>query len=195
MPVEHAKQPISAYVGSRIVTSFPKITQKFFSPLDAAASASGAKVITKIKEISGSVEAACGLGLADAVVDLVETGTTMKAAGLCMLTTLVESQAVLISNPACKHPELAKMMAERIQGYIDSTKYQLMQYNVERVHLPAVLKITPGKKSPSILALDDNAWVAVHVMVLKKEVPGIIDRLVASGAMDILVFSLANCRV
>lgn len=82
VPEEHKNAPLSAYVGCRIVTSFPNITAKFFKPLDDAASAaSGTKVQTSIRVVGGSVEAACGLGLADAVVDLVETGTTMKAAG------------------------------------------------------------------------------------------------------------------
>ena len=81
------------------------------------------------------------------------------------------------------------------QGYIDSTKYQLINYNVSREGLPAAIKITPGKKSPSILPLERGDWVAVHAMVLRKAVPEIIDQLIAIGATDVLVFSLANCRV
>lgn len=107
------------------------------------------------------MEAACGLGLADAVVDLVETGTTMRAAGLCILTKILDTQAVLITNPHTKHAQLAQQLCTRIQGYIDSTKYQLMQYNVPRVSLAAAVKITPGKKSPSILPLEREDWVAV----------------------------------
>ncbi|KOO27671.1 ATP phosphoribosyltransferase [Chrysochromulina tobinii] len=196
VPEEHKGQPLSAYVGSRIVTSFPNIAAKFFKPLDDAASAqTGTKVQTKIKVLGGSVEAACGLGLADAVIDLVETGTTMKAAGLCMLETLMTTEAVLISNPQSKHPELTRRIIDRIQGYMDSTKYQLINYNVSREVLPAAMKITPGKKSPSILPLERGDWVAVHAMVIRKEVPNIIDELCAVGATDIIVFALANCRV
>lgn len=196
VPEEHKNAPLSAYVGCRIVTSFPNITAKFFKPLDDAASAaSGTKVQTSIRVVGGSVEAACGLGLADAVVDLVETGTTMKAAGLTMFETLMQTEAVLISNPHSKHPDLTKRLIERIQGYIDSTKYQLINYNVSRESLPAAMKVTPGKKSPSILPLERGDWVAVHAMVLRKAVPEIIDQLIAIGATDVLVFSLANCRV
>jgi len=205
VPEEHGSRPLSDYVGARIVTSFPRIAEKFFAPLDAAATAAaavapsycsgGAPTKTEIKYLSGSVEAACGLGLADAVVDLVETGTTMRAAGLCVLTKILDTQAVLITNPHTKHAQLAQQLCTRIQGYIDSTKFQLMQYNVPRTALAAAVKITPGKKSPSILPLEREDWVAVSVMVAKQSVADIIDELAKVGATDILVFSLSNCRV
>ena len=196
VPEEHKSVPVGAYVGSRIVTSFPTIARKFFAPLDAAASAaSGKPVVTSIKELSGSVEAACGLGLADAVVDLVETGTTMRAAGLTMLTTLMETEAVLIANPQSPHKELAGRIVARVKGYLDSNKYQLIQYNAPRSALPACLKITPGKKSPSLLPLERSDWIALQAMVIKKKVPEIIEQLEKEGAEDILVFTLTNCRV
>ena len=195
LTARHAPHVYIATVGSRIVTSFPNITRKFFAPLDAAAEAGGKKP-TEIKYVSGSVEAACGLGLADAVVDLVETGTTMRAAGLDVLMPVMVTEAVLIKNPHTRHPELASKLCDRIQGYIDSTKYQLMQYNVPRAQLPTAVLITPGKKSPSIMPLDRTDWVAVSVCVKKNEVPDIIDKLISSArATDILVFSLTNCRV
>ena len=70
-----------------------------------------------------------------------------------------------------------------------------MQYNVPRSKLADAVKITPGKKSPSILPLERSDWVAVSAMVTKREVADIIDRLDAVGATDVLVFSLTNCRV
>ena len=107
----------------------------------------------------------------------------------------METEAVLLSNPQSKHPELTKRIVARIQGYIDSTKFQLINYNISRANLPAAVAITPGKKSPSILPLEDGAWVAVQAMVRKKEVAEIIERLEKAGATDILVFALSNCRV
>merc|ERR1719424_941261 len=121
VPEEHKNAPVAAYVGSRIVTSFPNITKRFFAPLDAAATAlrkgdgKNPPVETSVKVLGGSVEAACGLGLADAIVDLVETGTTMRAAGLCMSQTIMETEAVLIANPHSRHPELTKRIVARIQ--------------------------------------------------------------------------------
>ncbi len=75
-----------------------------------------------IKYVSGSVEAACGLGLADAVVDLVETGTTMKAAGLEIISEVLKSEAVLISSKTCRHPQLVQLIRKRIEGYITAAK-------------------------------------------------------------------------
>merc|ERR1719356_1785147 len=99
VPVEHEHQPLSSYAGARIVTSFPKVAKKFFDPIDTAQTKDPQlPVRTAIKYVSGSVEAACGLGLADGVVDLVETGTTMRAAGLEEVAVILTSQAVLIMN-------------------------------------------------------------------------------------------------
>ena len=80
-PVSSCVKDVRELAGKRIVTSFPNLTKKFFDPLDAELG-----VQTSIRFVSGSVEAACGLGLADAVVDLVETGTTMKVCYLCVFT-------------------------------------------------------------------------------------------------------------
>jgi ATP phosphoribosyltransferase len=201
VPEQHKDAPVAAYVGSRIVTSFPNITKRFFAPLDAAATAlrkgdsKNPPVETSVKVLGGSVEAACGLGLADAIVDLVETGTTMRAAGLTMLQTIMETEAVLITNPQGKHKELTETLIARIQGYIDSTKYQLIAYNVPRSKMEQAIKITPGKKSPSITPLERGDWVAVQALVKKKEVASIMDQIVAVGGEDILVYSLSNCRV
>jgi len=189
VPTQHASARASDYAGCRIVTSFPEVTRAFFAPLDAAAGCA-----TSIKFVSGSVEAACKLGLADAVVDLVETGTTMRAAGLCELETLLETQACLISNPHSPHRELIAKIKARIQGHLDSTKYRLVQYNASRAILPQCVRITPGKKSPSILPLEDPEYVAVSVMVPNKELAERVDELIAIGATDVMVFQIQNYR-
>eukprot|EP00316_Scyphosphaera_apsteinii_P011583 CAMPEP_0119323198 /NCGR_PEP_ID=MMETSP1333-20130426/60256_1 /TAXON_ID=418940 /ORGANISM="Scyphosphaera apsteinii, Strain RCC1455" /LENGTH=737 /DNA_ID=CAMNT_0007330591 /DNA_START=15 /DNA_END=2228 /DNA_ORIENTATION=+ len=196
VPKEKQSVSIEAYAGARIVTSFMNVAKKFFDPLDANASVVQRKdVKTQLRYVSGSVEAACKLGLADAVVDLVETGTTMRAAGLCELMTIMETQAVLISNPKTPHGELVAKIKQRIQGYLDSIKYVFMQYNIARANLHAAVKVTPGKKSPTILPLEEASWVAVSAMVKKNEVPDVIDELTSIGATDILVFKIDNCRV
>ena len=105
--------------GLRIVTSFPNLAKRFFEKHETAATGA-----TRIKFVSGSVEAACGLGLADAVVDLVETGTTMRAAGLDIVETVMETEAVLIANPKSTHCEVLATLKQRIQGFITATKYQ-----------------------------------------------------------------------
>lgn len=91
-PVSSNITDIKSLAGKRIVTSFPSLTKKFFDVLDEEMG-----VTTSIRFVSGSVEAACGLGLADAVVDLVETGTTMKAAGLEIVGTVLETEVCFVS--------------------------------------------------------------------------------------------------
>jgi ATP phosphoribosyltransferase len=134
------------------------------------------------------------LGLADAVVDLVETGTTMRAAGLDIVTTIMETQTVLISNPKSEHNSLIRLIDARIKGYISATKFQMIQYNVHRDNLDAAIAVTPGKRSPCVIPLDDSEWVAVSALVAKKETSIIMDKLVEVGGQDILLFDLANCR-
>jgi ATP phosphoribosyltransferase len=176
--------------GGRIVTSFPYLTQKYFKEFDEAKG-----VTTKVTEVSGSVEAACGLGLADAVVDLVETGTTMRAAGLDVVSDILETESVLISNLNSEHKDLVNLIKKRIEGFMIAKKYVMISYNVHNDLLPRVLEITPGKKSPNITSLVDSDYRAVTCLVLKKEMNKKMDELHDIGATDILTFALSNTRM
>lgn len=181
---------VGMLAGKRIVTSFPNLTRKFFSGLEQPGGAA-----TQIKCISGSVEASCGLGLADGIVDLVETGSTMRAAGLEEIALVMKSQAVLIKNPESKHPELIELVRRRVQGYLTAQRWVMVTYNVARVNLVHVEKITPGKRSPSIQPLEDEAWVAVNALVPKGDAATIMDDLEAAGARDILLSGLLSTRL
>eukprot|EP00732_Lithocolla_globosa_P005582 Lithocolla_globosa_v1_NODE_5858_length_1174_cov_9.339589.p1 type:complete len:298 gc:universal NODE_5858_length_1174_cov_9.339589:1109-216(-) len=172
---------------SRIVTSFPTLSRQFFEK-------NGVKN-AKIMNVSGSVEVACSLGLADAVVDLVETGTTMRAAGLEAVATVLSTEAVLIANPHMSHPHMAAKLLQRLEGYIAATKLQMINYNVARAKLADAKIVTPGKKSPTISPLEDPDYVAVSALVAKNDSAEIMDKLQAIGATDILLFDMANCRV
>lgn len=176
--------------GKRIVTSFPKLAKEYFAQFEAPGKP------TNITFVSGSVEAACGLGLADGIVDLVETGTTMKAAGLEMVSTIMQTQTVLISNPHTQVPDLVEKIHKRILGYIVAKKYHLITYNVSRDLLEEAKKITPGRKAPTISALESSNgdMVAVSSMVLESETANIMDRLVEVGATDIFLMDIVNCR-
>mmetsp|Transcript_2044 Transcript_2044/g.3222 ORF Transcript_2044/g.3222 Transcript_2044/m.3222 type:complete len:311 (-) Transcript_2044:1956-2888(-) len=177
--------------GKRIVTSFPNLARAYFDELEVEGSP-----ITSIKFVSGSVEAACGLGLADAVIDLVETGTTMRAAGLEIVDKVLSSQALLIASKTSKHPEIVEIIRKRIVGYMTATNYMMIQYNVLRRLLPEAVKITPGKRSPTISSLDgDEDAVAVSALVLRKDSSGIMDQLEKVGATDILLFAINNSRM
>jgi len=148
----------------------------------------------KIRVISGSVEAACALGLADAVVDLVETGTTMEEAGLEKVAVVLRTQAVLIANPNSHHKALIETIRKRIEGYLFAKQYSMMYYNVRRDSLAEAERITPGRRAPTVSPLDDKDWVSVGAMVPSKDVADVMDRLQQMGAHDIMVLAIENCR-
>ena len=197
--------------GCRVHTSFPNTTRKFFRNISSEKE-------TKVTYLNGSVEIACSLGLADAVVDLVETGTTMKAAGLEIVATIMETQAVLIHNPKKNdknsHHALCQKLHARIQGYITAQEYQMITYNVPRVKLQLAEQITPGKRSPTVSPLEDVNWCSVSALVKRSNAAEVMDKLQELGAgiysllclcvsvvllsvweEDILLTDVNNCRV
>ena len=122
----------------------------------------------------------------------------MRAAGLHAIATLLETEAVLIKSRVQKHPNfepLIKLITSRIAGVIAANRYVVCEYNVRRDLLAQSTAITPGRRAPTISPLEDEAWVAVSAMVEKKNMADTMDRLVAIGAEDILIFNLDNCRV
>lgn len=189
-PVQSQVSHPSELAGKRIVTSFPNIARKYFEQFDKASGKT-----THIKFVSGSVEAACGLGLADAVVDLVETGTTMRAAGLEVVADVLETEAILVSSKVTKHEETVNLIKQRIQGYMTACSYMMISYNISRELMPMALKITPGKRSPTVSELDGDAGVAVSALVLQSRSSAIMDELEKAGATDILLFSITNSRM
>jgi ATP phosphoribosyltransferase len=102
---------------------------------------------------------------------------------------------MLIGNPNAQHKDLVEIIKHRLEGYITATKYVLVIYNVPNECLEAAIKITPGKRSPTITALDDGLSKSVSSLVLKKEQNNILDQLHTVGATDILVMQLANSRM
>lgn len=185
-------------VGKKIVSSFTKLSTDFFKTLENVEDES--KLSTNIRYVGGSVEASCALGVADAIVDLVESGETMKAAGLTAIETILQTSAHLISSKKPKFPELVERIHQRFEGLMAAQKYVLCNYNAPRSILNTVLQITPGRRSATISALEKKSgeneeWVAVSSMVEKKKISDIMDDLKRAGASDILVFDIGNCRV
>lgn len=118
----------------------------------------------------------------------------MKAAGLKAIATVLSSTAVLIKSRAPSNPSLVDLIANRIRGVITAQKYILCQYNIPRGLLDQGTKITPGKRAPTITALEDSDWVAVSSMVEKSRCALVMDELTGAGATDILVFGISNAR-
>lgn len=171
---------------TRVATSFPNATRAFLARHGAEA---------HLVELSGSVEVMIALGVADAIVDLVETGSTLAANRLRVLTDIGNYEAVLIQNRNLAELSLADRVVRRLEGVVIARAYSLLEYNVPRAVLPEAEKITPGFKSPTISALEDPDWCAVKVMVKRNEVIDIMEKLEALGASAILETQITNCRL
>ena len=211
-PVKGDLNESKQLIGRNVVTSFTGLTESFFAKLEGASDGKKPQN-TKIKYVGGSVEAACALGVADGIVDLVgmfiliqfsvmgdnvlthvlESGETMKAAGLKAIDTILESTAVLVKSRNTKN-SLVDLIASRIRGVITAQRFVLCQYNIPRSQLSTATSITPGKRAPTITALEEDGWVAVSSMVEKKDVANVMDELIKVGGTDILVLNIANSR-
>ncbi|KAF2842838.1 HisG-domain-containing protein [Patellaria atrata CBS 101060] len=187
-------------LGKNVVTSFTHLAEAYFRKLEErvyGAQMNGdsqSRPKTSIKYVGGSVEAACALGVADGIVDLVESGETMRAAGLKAISTVVESTAVLIRSKHPSDPRLVNLIVARIRGVITAQKYVLCTYNILRSSVDAARSITPGKRALTITTLDEEGWVAIQAMVAKKDAADIMDQLTEIGACDILLMKLENTR-
>lgn len=180
--IEHVRE----LAGSRIATSFPRLTQRFLDQHGTAA---------HLVALSGSVEVMITLGVAEAIVDLVETGSTLAANRLRVLDTLGEYETVLIQNHARRFAEQADRVVRRLEGVVIARLYSLLEYNIPRAKLGEAEKITPGYHSPTVNSLEDPAWCAVKVMVKRGEVIDVMEKLEALGASAILETQITNCRL
>lgn len=185
-------------LGKKIVTSFTRLASDYFRDLEKTKGAKEGS--TKMTYVGGSVEASCALGVGDAIVDLVESGETMKAAGLKPIATVLETSAHLIASKTPRFPELVKIIQQRFEGILAAQRFVLCTYNAPRSIVPEVLKITPGRRAATISALENQQdtsepWVAISSMVEKARISDVMDDLKKCGGTDILVFDINNCRV
>lgn len=172
--------------GKSIATSFPVITSKFFSDN---------KIDINVIEMNGSVEIMVGLKLADAIVDLVETGDTLRENNLKVYTDIGNYQSVLITNKKLKDNPAIAQIKRRVEGILIAERYSILEYNVKNELIKEIEKITPGFESPTISPLDEPGWVAVKVMVEKKKVISVMDDLEKIGATAIIETEIKNCRL
>jgi len=179
------KEP-SELNGKRIATSFPEVTRKYLAKYDSTA---------HLVQLTGSVEVMIQLGVADAIVDLVETGSTLAANRLSMFAEIGEYETVLIQNQAKRLPEIADKIVRRLEGVVIARSYSLLEYNIPHNKLAEAEVITPGFNSPTVSTLEDVNWRAVRVMVKRKEVIAAMEALEKLGAAAILETEIANCRL
>lgn len=174
--------------GLRIATSYPELLRQNLEKR-------GLKC--PIVRLDGAVEISIRLGVADAIADVVESGATLREAGLEIIgEPMLHSEAVLIGRSAelqdC--PEVKKLTA-RLKGIIVAGSYAMMEYDIPRSALDAACAITPGIESPTVAPLSNPDWVAVKAMVLRKECNRIMDELYDIGARGIIVADIRSCRL
>ncbi len=172
--------------GKRIATSFPNVTRQYLKQHNA-----DAHLVT----LGGSVEIMVTLGVADAIVDLVETGSTLAANRLLILDQIGRYETMLIQNKQRRQSELADRVVRRLEGVVIARSYSLLEYNIRRDKLAEAEKVTPGFNSPTINSLEDATWCAVRAMVRRSDVISVMEKLEAVGATAILETQITNCRL
>lgn len=178
---------LSDIEGKRVATSYGVLVDRFLR-------AEG--VHAQVVHLDGAVESSIQLGVADVIADVVETGSTLRAAGLDIFgPVLLESEAVLITREELLDDPRVKVLRRRLEGVMVARSYVLIDYNVHERDLEATLRISPGFDSPTISPLADPAWIAVRSMVKKGEVNSIMDRLHDEGARGIIVTALMASRL
>ncbi|MGJ9372166.1 ATP phosphoribosyltransferase [Nesterenkonia sp. CF4.4] len=177
----------SDLAGTRVATSYDGLLAQWFEDQGIPD--------VEVVHLDGAVETAVRLGVADAIADVVETGNTLKAAGMETFgDPIMQSEAILISGRD-QHPEGLDRLIRRLQGVLVAAQYVMMDYDVHRDLLPAAAAITPGLESPTISPLADENWVAVRSMVPAKKTNQLMDELYDLGARAILVSSIHACRI
>lgn len=177
---------IDDLTGKRIATSYDVVVRKHLEEKGIDAT---------VVHLDGAVESSVQLGVADAIADVVETGSTLRAAGLTVFAEpLMTSEAVLIRR-ADAVPEGLEILDRRIQGVLVARGYVLIDYDIYADHLEEAVELTPGLQSPTVSPLHDGEWFAVRAMVKKDDRNKVMDGLYEVGARAILVTPILACRL
>jgi ATP phosphoribosyltransferase len=186
VPEESPITQVSDLAGKSIASSFPVITRDYLARNGCEA---------HIIPLHGSVEIMVTLGVAEAIVDLTETGSTLAANKLRVLAKIDSYEMVVIQNREARNLELADLVIRRLEGVVVARAYSLLEYNVSRSQLEEAEQITPGFHSPTVNPLEDPDWCAVRVMVKRGDVTETMDRLETLGATAILETQIHNSRL
>lgn len=171
--------------GLRVATAYPGLVDAFLDERGIA---------VDIVPLDGAVESAVQLGVADAVADVVSTGTTLRQAGLEIFgPVLLESDAVLIGGP--QEAAGTETLLRRLRGVLAARKYVLVDYDLPAALIDQAIAVAPGLESPTISPLRDPEWVAVRVMSPRRDVNRVMDELYAIGARAILVTEILAARL
>lgn len=174
--------------GKRIATSYPGLLQTYLADQGIDA---------ELVKLDGAVESAIRLGVADVVADVVDTGTTLRRAGLELFgDAICTSEAVLIQrNGGGGLPPQAEALRTRLNSVLVAQNYLMLDYNVEQANLATTIDLAPGVEGPTVSNLAKEGWCAVRVLVPRKGVHLLMDQLYEAGARGILLTELAACRL
>jgi len=167
--------------GKAIATSYPVILKNFLDKNNIKAD---------IRTISGSVEIAPGLGLSDAIFDIVSTGGTLKSNGLKPFAEVMKSEAVLIGRKGDENNPLIIELIQRIQSVLRAKETKYVVLNAEQKNLDLILELLPGVKSPTVVPLAESGWVAVHTVIPERDFWKKISLLKNAGAQGIVVMPI-----
>lgn len=179
-PKTSSIQSLQELNGKKIATSYPKTTSQYLAQKG---------IVAEIHVIKGSVEVAPSLGLADAISDLVGTGSTLVINGLREIATIHDSQAVLVSkvNNDLKLSPIAERFLFRVRSVESGRNLKYLLLNVESKNLERVTDLLPGLRSPTVVPLSNGSWNAVHSVISDKNLWDVIEKLKVAGAEGILV--------
>jgi ATP phosphoribosyltransferase len=173
--------------GRRIATSYPGVVRAHLAR---------AGIEAEVVRLDGAVEIAVELGVADAIADVVSTGTTLRQAGLEIIgSPILESEAVLVRRRGAPDAPAFDQFVRRMQGVLVARSYVLMDYDIRAEQLKAAVAVTPGLESPTVSPLHTEGWVAVRAMVERDRAQRVMDDLWEIGARAILVTDIHACRL
>lgn len=171
-------QKLEDLEGKSIATSYPNILQEFLREQNINAD---------IRMISGSVEISPNLGLSDAICDIVSTGGTLRSNGLKPFADILNSEAILITGKNIPDNKMIAELLLRIRSVLRAKETKYVVLNVERENLDKILALLPGVKSPTIMPLAEENWVAVHTVIPEQDFWEKISKLKTAGAQGIVV--------
>ncbi len=178
---------VSDLAGARIATSYQGIVEAYLAERGIEAT---------VVRLDGAVESSVRLGVADAIADVVETGSTLRQADLEVFgDPILSSEAVLITHTAREEQNGFEVFKRRLDGVLVARTYVMMDYDIESAKVERAVELTPGIESPTVSPLHREGWVAVRSMVPRDDAQKIMDGLYELGARGILVTDILACRI
>lgn len=185
--IDSAVRAPADFAGRTLGTKFVNLANEYFAEKGVAD--------VRILEINGAVEVMVLLGLVDGILDIVETGSSLREHDLVERETVLTAQAVLIGRKEMPPVEMRDRLLRRIEGVLVAARWSLIEYNCPAAAMAQAKGITPGYSSPTIQTTDNPEWLAVKVMVEKDRVQAAMDQLEAIGCRAIIESEVVHCRL